>query len=1166
MIKGTATITHYHADGSIETPFKDVCNHICWPYFRKLFMNNGNGRVLPTKRDVNSQLSTDANKWYIFYGDKDVHPTVLNGWYAPDAYLQVDQDTPTYTDGATANDPDVVTFTATLQAPTVTARTFRVLGLATNSPLPANCNVTILKLNDPCVQPVGTTTLITYRLFLSPVAATNGLRVATDMYRDLKLAFKTLCNAVNSTNIVIGARMQGYASTSYDFDKCNTIATNFVGSYSSDIAEELTDKGLLTQDSTATCYTNAHVANFSFSTTTAPATGTFIKHLYHGGSLYGEWGSGTQVCTVYAPALPATVSPVQNIFPQRNNPPGPFQDLTVNNTATMTGVLAFDDTSWVDPDFQRLVKVKVTNTGSVGVGSYRVETALFTGGFAGNRWIARTAIHPAALRDYSFTRRDPEEKQYETYIHVGGTTYRGLGSKLVLAASCNRLADGVKVYDIATGYTHIMNASKGLNVTAVSDGEVAKGYFFVTCANTGLWRMSEDLTVVEQIPSPTGINAAYQICVKNDAANTLWVMFDGGLCKLSNPDAAIGSLTWSVHSPTLGTPNFTFPTITTGGWASVTAMIVDPDELADDKFLILSSNLVGGSTANNWRQGYCWWSTGTGVASVPASNGITYPGFTWTLANLLNISDSIRCVGNRWLITRSNGVQVDSYATMAAFNAVNLEAIFFNIGPARFVPATINGVSGVLVSRAQNSSSSCSYFIKATTVSTLTSGTLNSGSASVEFTLRYGVSSFTTNLHTANLEAGGLAAPLVYLPESNMIFTIEPSIYTYGVTPFWLDPSHPKYTTYKGAFWKEYGWDGSAWVLNHGGNKLIHNTTEPLPFADNIGVSFTNGLTGVSFEANEYWMTAIGKGLLKDNGTTYNGTFSFSLEPTVEIPINDTVPQTPLGVLVDEPVTFQVPDANRTHATTTEVECIQNKGIVVNNSRQYNSSDSLISDQLIPASTEFDFRFKWISFDSNNSYPSAVGLAAGTTSPVTTYRLRYHVTTGNVELYNGGTLLGSVSNPSVDVEFRIVRDASNVIRSYYGGVEIGSTGVTIATALAISAYAGYSDTHAGWYDMKLSYTENRRVIRVGDVNNSTGSYNPKFSGLTQTGQAKDTTVLIGSGSPLTAILDYTVSTNPLSGTGRVKVAPGAGWLVFHDSEAANPVTGKTVAHNILNYD
>ena len=96
--------------------------------------------------------------------------------------------------------------------------------------------------------------------------------------------------------------------------------------------------------------------------------------------------------------------------------------------------------------------------------------------------------------------------------------------------------------------------------------------------------------------------------------------------------------------------------------------------------------------------------------------------------------------------------------------------------------------------------------------------------------------------------------------------------------------------------------------------------------------------------------------------------------------------------------------------------------------------------------------------------------------------------------------------------------------------------------------------------MRLTYTENRRVMRVGTVSPAAGSYSSRFMGLVAVPAANATKVTIGNSPGLDAILDFTTAGVALTGTGRVKVAAGAGWLIFHDSEAANAVSGYTVAN------
>lgn len=64
---------------------------------------------------------------------------------------------------------------------------------------------------------------------------------------------------------------------------------------------------------------------------------------------------------------------------------------------------------------------------------------------------------------------------------------------------------------------------------------------------------------------------------------------------------------------------------------------------------------------------------------------------------------------------------------------------------------------------------------------------------------------------------------------------------------------------------KNYGWNGTAWELNHPGSKTIHSASETL--LDGVTVSFANGSTGTSFVAGNLYTFGLCEGLLKDNAT-----------------------------------------------------------------------------------------------------------------------------------------------------------------------------------------------------------------------------------------------------------------------------------------------------------
>mgnify|MGYP000149051875 CR=1 FL=1 len=1179
-IKGIATLQYLYPDGRLEPVGPPMSNDITWANFRHFFIHTGE-MSLPTKRDAASLLNGNSAKWQIFYGANDSKQSPLGGWYWADGTVNVQQDFPTYTDGALATDPDRFRLSAVIQAPIGAPRTIRCLGvnIINNGGVSAvtdftSAYLTLLRLSTPCIQATNVAIVVTYDIYLYPALAISDHKLNSQLYTYLKTLLKRAANAVNSTNIRYGTYASRIQTSAYNLANLNSFSIAASTSDNPGHDHELTDHGGLVVTPARTFFGNAIRYVSSYGVNDFPVNGTFIKKtLLAGRGINSATQSEYNGAFTYTDPRPVNdTNPVQNVYPQRNNPVGPSNDLTVANVATMTGGLTFNISQWKDPNLQRLFRVRMTGTGAVGVATYQISKMDFIAGFVGNRWQGRTALMPQSFRTDGFFHKETNNKPYESWIKAGGTTYRSPDNdRLVLAADCTRTMAGVNVYNVVTGERTSLDSTVGLNVTAVSDGETTDQFYFVTCANTGLWRVSLDFTTVEHITSPTGIDKAFQICRKNDVNQTIWVLFDGGLCKLSNPNAAAGSLTWTVHNPSTGTPTFTFAGLT-DAWQNVTAMIIDPDN-ASDRFLFVISPLPSADTTGYFRRGYVWWDTMTGVATHPSTNGIHLSNLNsaanWSATNLLRLSDSIRCQNGIWVANASSSGSFYSQTTIFNYASANLTALTFaDVSSKRPVPSIINGVSGFMLSGNSTDNQTAS-FVKNSTMSTIPNDTtLSSASPYVDFMFRSGPSSYSANLETASVVAGNITTPLIYLPNSNFIFTYEDNVQGYGVTPFMLPPTHLNYNVYKGAFWKDYGWDGVNWVLNHAGSKTTSGTNETTAILDDLGILFTDGVSGTSFVANEFFTFVVGNGLFKDNGVNvYTSNLWISMDACKPVTQVGTVPLSALGLLTDEPVTFSPSNPSRSSTGVWDgvhTTYMQNKGAIYSVPKTSGNDSLLVSDQLIPASTAFDFRFKWhnVNVTSEGTLPE-IGLATGNGTYTSSIRFRLNRANGTLGIYNNTTLLATIPSPSIEHECRIVRDGSNNVISYYNGVQQHAP-VLITSRFVILANSDAGWTGAGWWDMKLTYTENRRVVRIGDLGTSTGSFNAKFSGLTTTPAAQDTRVLIGSGSPLTASLDYTASGVDLVATGQVKVATGAGWLIFHNNEPANPIDITTVCHFILN--
>lgn len=1164
---GEAQLAFINPDGSLEPVGPPVKNDICWPVWRVMFMTS-NGYQFPTKRDAASQSVGSGEHWRIFYGANDCKQTPLNSYYTPDGVVNVDQDTPYWTAGATVNDPDVVTFTGVIQAPVGSPRTIKVLGLQPYEPygqslldqMGGYSQFTILRLNPPCTQATDRVILITYRLYLYPVKDTSSSKVSTVMYSDIRRALYKACTYAGSTSININTLQRILQTTSFDLDQLPTFGLSHYGDNANQM--EMTDWGGIAYP-TWTNYPNVKTLAGTWNANDVYTMGMLLRNFVVGGDdiavIQNNYG---QRWFCYENALPGVTSPLQNVFPQRNTPPGPFQDLTVGNTATMTGTITLDASAWTDPKVAKTFRIRIVAGTDLSTATYQVDVMQTTAGFIGNRWQARTAMLPQKLEPTvgAYFRKEATETIYESNPRYGAVAYRTPdGDSYVVAGDCTRTTNGISIYNVKTGRKINLNASStpALPVTAVADIECAKGYIFVACANTGLWRVNPTLTTVQHLTSPTGSENAYQLSAKNDSANTLWAMMEGGLCKLSNPNGSVGSLTWTVYNPSSGSPTFTAPGITDGNWSNVCSMAIDPDNLGTDQFLFLTSAIPSGDSSSNNRRSHIWWDTTTGVVTNPAS-GVPNGGTGWTQANLLAISDSLRCAGNRWMLSSTLSTSISSTVYFAAYGS-DFNKYFQCTGGTRAFPAKFLSQSGAMFGDGQNTYCTPGFFVTDTNIQTISNGTtMTASSPGTEFALRNGSTAGIVDLAvTQNWAQGNIPLPLVYLPNSNLIFSFETRAMAYGVTPFMLIPSHPKYNTYVSCWWKSYGWDGSQWVLNNPGAKPVHAGLATLPGLDGLQVSFANGVSGTSFVAGEFWTSTVTTGLLKDNGTTYNYRVSLTLEPTQRLTLSGTVPQSPLGLRTDEPVTFSLPTQN--NAAGSGVfgrHLVQSKGTVVHHP-YFSEYNTLVSDQVIPASTDFDLRFKWITFMGNSDY-KRLGMWFGDTWGV---HFRYNGNTGQLMVYNNNTLVGTaISSPSVDAVCQIVR-IGNTVSAYYNGTLVGS--VTDSRKLVVYSESSDAELNSGWWDMKLTYTENRRVMIVGDQGGSTGYYHPKFAGLSATSVVSGTQVYLGSGSPLTAQMDFTASNVDITGTGIVKVATGAGWLVFHDSEPAAAVSGYATAHHIL---
>ena len=1153
MLTGIASLDLIDANsGQIIDTIDNQINDECWPTIATLLgIGSGWGIDLPGKSVSTGQ---GYKYWSIAYSPNKITKNLLNMLIPAASYQICIPGYPVYTVATLPGERDVITFIADIPAPAVnTTRTISTLGVFTNgvnfNGWTGICPMTALPLTTPCIQSSSTIVRVTYRIYIDnpiynkPISNSN-----QHLLEKIRYILKT---AISTSNTYITAYPSNRQVSSSSFGILPT--SSFKTLSSPDTTTLLYgDRGLSTSI-TNSVYTNTFkINNVTLLSSEVNSLGCFFKTLTLGNGAGDASYFGT-LSLFQKPVLQPGMSPLQNVFKLLNTAIGPFQDITY--IGTMLGNITVDVSGYTYPQLPKIYRIIITQSGDINNATYQYEEMTFIGGFMGNTYSPRSAFllqDPTTSEAHKYTRK-VENEVLTVYpdIKMGSTTFRSPDNdSYVAVANCSRTYPYISMYNVKTSYKSVLDTTKGLDVTNVSDLGVSGGFTFVTCSSTGLWKMafSVDINNIETVNvthisiGSLGFAGCYQIDVKDNGV--IWVLVEGGLAESSD----LG-VTWSIYD-TSSTVKFVATGITDNKWSNVAGMIIDPVHV-DSRILFM----LGDNTGN----GYVWWSKGqsnpTSDATSPTS--VVNPDVFTTLIQQLRRSDNIRCINGRWV---ENKGPTSAYTNHFSWKATALSTINIRlVTPTQYfraIPASVNGISGLFSSQTYDGQNTPSVFIPGTALPSLTT---DLSVLSSEFSTKFGSNYVTTNARTNGaVPVGSNSTPLVYLPNSNILFCHEIGLNGYSVSPLVIDPSVPNYATYKNACWKRYGWDGASWVLNHNGNKSVNGGLTTL--SDGVSVIFSESVgSGIQFINGEHFTFITCNGLMKDNATSYTFNFSYSLYPSKVITSFSGNTIGVLGTLVDEPVGFSLaePDGVADQNTTA---LLQNKGYVVGIPYS-DASYSLISDQLIPATTNFVLKFKFASMygGAGNGATKSIGVSSYASGFTYTKQLYANIDlNNNVSIRNGAnTELFNITGVTIDTEISIGRSTTdNKLYVLVNGTLVYTTATVHNMQLVVQAKLNVDGSNVynlGFHGVKLSYIENRNILRVGEINDLSGSYNPKFMNLTTTGLANDTSITVDS--VLYSSVHKTAAES--FSTLQVKIATGSGWLVFNPED-----NGKTVSGNV----
>lgn len=1131
---------------------------------------NNNNMEMPPQRG----LTTDAGKrWRIYWSSSEIKQSMLNtgipqgtlGSETVGSYVDCNVGSPFFTAKVLPTDKNFLTFIADI-LPGTSTRTIKSLALghnvSSNSMLYGDVMFTNLNLTTPCIQDNLTVIRVTYRLYYDdPVDQVGYSEFSDGMYKYFinKLKYISDGSLTGNSSEQIFSGNNVITSTFYNPSNID-IYKPFIGYADSNILLINSDLAFSGYINTSTWYQDTNVYSATQSLTEISTMGCFFRtvnvcssSLYSGGDRIYEYSSSWRISILpylYKTILSSNVSPVKNVFKQISSANTPFQDLS--SIGTMTGTIDINSNNWSTQYLPKIVRLNITNSGDNTTATYNYEVGTFAGGFIENTYSPRTVILPQdGIRNYDYTyhRKKSQDNDILRDVTTGGTIIRSPDNiKYFVAVNCQRNQNSISYYNIETGNKYVLNSTStpALPVTNTSDMAVSNGYTFVTCSNTGLWKISPDFNTVTNINSIGGsIDAtkAYQIDVKENG--DLWVLFEGGLAKGVTPDNG-NTWNWSVFDTTTS-PAFSATGITNSNWSNVTAMCVDPEHTNDRVLFILGS----AASTNNYAAGFIWWERLTGTTTIMTS-GVPYPSFS--LSENLKRSDLVRCVNGYWFT--STVISSNGNASYAIYNATynNNWTTKNSISgiDGRVIPAKINNIKSCLMGSIGKGTNTKypAIVLKASSMSLLPS-TLTLNMSVNEFSLLNGSSS-TLNDYSRNSVAFNGAYPLVYLEKSNMLICYQLEGNVFYFMPIIPPSTALNYNDYKGAFWKQYGWDGSSWILGSNLSKTCHSSLET--FMDGLEIRFNNGATGTSFVNTEKFTFVVGNGIMKDNATQLDLKLSFYPWKTETItdlytPSNGqitTVPSEIYGELVDEPLTF----SNLNPNSTSKLPFMISKGRL--SKLQNSPSDAYISCEEIAANTQFTIKFKLSStiIAPSNGSPILTPLELNTGSGVSIATIVFNNSTGDLRITNGtydSTILGTIPKNllSIDKEFVITRLRNNSIIFIYDNIIYAVKSNSSKVYLYTYSSSNYdSISFKGYYDMKISYTDFRRMALFGNQLLSTGKFNTKFMHTSVNNFLGNLKCTINN-IPQTILFTPSYASSTLAAN-QVRYETGSGYLVFRD--------------------
>ncbi len=884
--------------------------------------------------------------------------------------------------------------------------------------------------------------------------------------------------------------------------------------------------------------------------------------------------------TYYGLMLPSVTYPIrkgsniQNVFRHSSTSTLPFLD--VNGLATSLGN-AVPSGNWDSANnLSDMYFIDIVTGGPVGTATYRYRRRKVVQ-LAGNTYAyVGAAINNLCCDTVSFTVSPTDTV---TPVQTSLTTISDYNHRISCSKSLNNhtvvmvYTNFVIVHDIITNISTVYSATNFPSFTPTDITQIetdSLNNIWVACRNTGLYRING--TTINAYGTAQGLpsNTCFGVCSGQMSGGNekIWAIFDGAIASATAGDNFV---TWTQYNPT-STPSFSYAGVSDNNWSTVEYIKVDPQT---DQMLMVRSPTT---TVNPTLVGV-WWSSLTAATPLTIATNKASPSMADFRVHrqLLDVSKN----SSFWAVVVNDasnnasyqkltfGLATSSILTTTPTTETGLIGVYFEYDYVAGVDVlVVTGPYSNIYIPTNTAIPRPVYSINSsgnvTTITNNSSSDISSNQTSdVGYNGRVTYARVISSGASPATSTGDVYAK-VRLERGLWVITSTQTTYASNLlsslTEVWAAPyasSAADGGALKSINDYMYGWNGTSWVLGSTGTATT--STVPQLLDHGVSIAFTDGTPSTqSFVAGDYFTFFACEGIMKDNASSLSFTTVQYLK-------------TPMYGQTDMPATISGPYAAVTVPTVQTSYTQLAPGVTVNGSNQVvltgEPGDYAVLD--LPLTGNFD-----ITIDlSTVSLPKGtkIGLGFGTQIyygvGYDTYGIQYswwRFPDSGVFMNNGSNQIGYNGNPSQtqpgtvqNIRFTRTGTTSKTISIYVNGTLVKSD----ATA-AFTTGTTYQLIFRSWQSVGpvtigavtvTSADASPPMVKLGNVANKTGAYDPFFYGLDVVQPSTYSTITI-DGVPVTNVYGSTTGTINTPNSGEI-VVDQSGWIQFNPADVAKSLGG-----------